>query len=71
MSEDNGNSKQQSVTLPLDTIEAVEFMADNGVIASSKAAIYRHIIVNAVNDMIERGVVQKHIEFKKLRESQD
>jgi len=52
--------------MPVDVIGMIKRMADQGIIGTSKGAIYRHFIVTGLQATINDDYVRKHIEAREM-----
>ena len=66
MADQDEKTKQESVYIPQSIADFVEQLAEHGIIGKKKGAIYRHLIVEGVQRVIDDEIVDKTL---KARES--
>ncbi len=64
--EEREDSTQCTFRLPTSQVEIIEALATRGVLGKNKSAVARHLIGNAIKELIENDFVKKYLETVQL-----
>ena len=65
MAEEREKTKQESVKLPLGTIEIIVGLKKLGIYGNTKSSVIRHFVMQGIDRVMEQNIIPNTIEAKR------